>query len=165
MYKTKHHQTSKTLKSILVTITIITCMILTGCHINQNSITEPTTQQTLVTEEIEESNADNLDMSDTAPEIIETESITENIENAENTDSTKETDMTEPTVEVIEPPMDITDDELVEVLTYIPNAIVDLKYSTTDNFTGEQIYEPDMPAMLRFGTIKKLMKVQEELQW
>ncbi|MBE6156362.1 MAG: hypothetical protein E7161_01270 [Firmicutes bacterium] len=58
--------------------------------------------------------------------------------------------------------VEISDDELVKILDYIPNAIIDLKYATTDNFTGQIIYE-NSDALLRYGTIKKLMKVQDEL--
>lgn len=54
------------------------------------------------------------------------------------------------------------DEELVRVLDYIPSIYVDLKYAAEDNFTGMVIYDfPD--ASLRYGTVKKLAEVQEEL--
>ena len=55
------------------------------------------------------------------------------------------------------------DEDMVLILDYIPDMVIDLKYATTDNFTGQVIYEND-DAYLRYGTIKKLMKVQEELK-
>lgn len=55
------------------------------------------------------------------------------------------------------------DEEIVVVKDYIPDVIVDLKYATEDNFTGKVIYE-DAVARLRYGSVKKLMKVQEELR-
>lgn len=56
-----------------------------------------------------------------------------------------------------------TDDEMVLILDYIPDMVIDLKYATTDNFTGQIIYEND-DAYLRYGTVKKLMQVQNELK-
>jgi len=55
------------------------------------------------------------------------------------------------------------EEDFVPVLTYIPDAIVQLPYSTKDNFTGQIIYEFD-EAWIRYGTVKKLMAVQEELR-
>ena len=54
------------------------------------------------------------------------------------------------------------DDELVRVKDYIPDIITDLKYATTDNFTGVVIYD-DSTAYLRYGTVKKLAAAQSEL--
>lgn len=54
------------------------------------------------------------------------------------------------------------DDELVRVKDYIPDIVTDLKYATTDNFTGVVIYD-DSTAYLRYGTVKKLAAAQHEL--
>ena len=54
------------------------------------------------------------------------------------------------------------DDELVRVKDYIPDIVTDLKYATTDNFTGVVIYD-DSTAYLRYGTVKKLTAAQHEL--
>lgn len=54
------------------------------------------------------------------------------------------------------------DSDFVRVQDYIPDIVVDLKYATADNFTGAVIY-PFQDAYLRYGTVKKLMAVQEEL--
>ena len=53
-------------------------------------------------------------------------------------------------------------EELVKIKDYIPDIIIDLKYATNDNFTKQIIYENN-EAFLRYGTIKKLIKVQNEL--
>ena len=53
-------------------------------------------------------------------------------------------------------------EDLVEISKYIPNIVVELKYATTDNFTGVVIYDNNV-AMLRYGTVKKLINVQKEL--
>lgn len=55
------------------------------------------------------------------------------------------------------------DSDFVRVQDYIPDIVVDLKYATADNFTGAVIY-PFQDAYLRYGTVKKLMAVQEELR-
>lgn len=73
----------------------------------------------------------------------------------------QETTPTETPGKFITPLEEVDDNTMVNVSDYIPDAIVDLKYSTTDNFTGQQIYEADMPAQLRAGTVKKLVRAQE----
>lgn len=62
-----------------------------------------------------------------------------------------------------EPDMQVSDETFVKVKTYLPEIYVELKYATDDNFTGQKIYEFS-DAYLRFGTVKKLMQVQEELK-
>lgn len=55
------------------------------------------------------------------------------------------------------------DTDFVKVKDYIPDLVVDLKYSTVDNFTGERVYEFN-DLYLRYGTVLKLMEVQKELR-
>ena len=57
----------------------------------------------------------------------------------------------------------ISQSALVRVTDYIPDIVVDLKYATADNFTGHKIYD-FTEAYLRYGTVQKLKKVQEELR-
>ena len=57
---------------------------------------------------------------------------------------------------------EISNSEIVKVKDYIPNIYIDLKYATADNFTKKKIYDFD-EAYLRYGTVKKLMVVQKEL--
>lgn len=59
-------------------------------------------------------------------------------------------------------PTPASDEAAVRVRDYIPNIYVDLRYAGTDNFTGQVIYEFTEP-WLRYGTVKKLMAAQEEL--
>ena len=57
-----------------------------------------------------------------------------------------------------------TDDSTpVRVRDYIPDIAVDLRYATEQNFTGQVIYDFTEP-WLRWGTVKKLMGVQEDLR-
>lgn len=70
----------------------------------------------------------------------------------------------EPTMET--QPMllqDPKDTDFVRVKDYIPDVLEDLKYATADNFTGAVIYE-FQDTYLRYGTVKKLMAVQQELR-
>ncbi len=55
------------------------------------------------------------------------------------------------------------EDDFVRIRDYLPEVSVALPYATEDNFTGQRIYE-FTDAWLRYGTVKKLMAVQEELQ-
>lgn len=57
----------------------------------------------------------------------------------------------------------VEQDVFVDVEKYIPNVEVELKYAGTDNFTGKKIYD-FTDAYLRYGTVKKLRKVQDSLK-
>lgn len=54
------------------------------------------------------------------------------------------------------------DGDFVRVLDYIPTARQELRYATEENFTGKVIYD-FRDAYLRYGTVKKLMAVSEDL--
>lgn len=75
---------------------------------------------------------------------------------------------TDSTVPETAPPQEIrqpepADDAFVKVRAYIPDIIVDLRYATDNNFTGQTIYGFE-EVWLRYGTVRKLMEVQEELK-
>lgn len=55
------------------------------------------------------------------------------------------------------------DGDMVKVRDYIPDIFVELKYASTDNITGLIVYD-FQDAYLRYGTVKKLMQVQEALR-
>lgn len=69
---------------------------------------------------------------------------------------------TEPLPTVTEPWIEPSDQDFVRILDYIPDAVIDLRYATENNFTGQVIYDFNDP-WLRYGTVKKLMKVQSTL--
>lgn len=76
--------------------------------------------------------------------------------------STEETPReTGPSLEIVQPEPE--DDAFVMVHMYIPDVVVDLRYATEHNFTGQVIYGFDT-LWLRYGTVKKLMRVQEILR-
>ena len=66
-------------------------------------------------------------------------------------------------IESTEEPIEVSDDTFVRVKTYIPDISIELKYAGTDNFTGQKIYD-FTDAYLRYGTVKKLMQVQQKLR-
>lgn len=66
-----------------------------------------------------------------------------------------------PTGATAEPP-EPDDMELVRVADFIPGIRQSLAYATEDNFTGQQIYD-FADAYLRYGTVKKLKLVCDEL--
>lgn len=59
-------------------------------------------------------------------------------------------------------PVEPDDDEFVRVADYLPDIEVELRYAAEHNFTGQQIYD-FTDAWLRYGTVQKLILVQEEL--
>ena len=54
-------------------------------------------------------------------------------------------------------------EDFVRAADYIPDIFVDLRYASDNNFTGQRIYD-FRELWLRYGTVKKLMQVQEELK-
>ena len=66
---------------------------------------------------------------------------------------------TEPPIIQPEP----ADADFVNVKRYIPDVWVSLAYATEENFVGRKIYDFET-CWLRYGTVKKLMAVQEQLR-
>ncbi len=75
-------------------------------------------------------------------------------EESEESNSSEESEVTLP-----EP----NDSDIVLISDYIPEIRTDIRYATENNFTGKVIYESD-EAYLRYGTVKKLLEVQNELK-
>lgn len=61
---------------------------------------------------------------------------------------------------IVQPEPD--DGDFVRISDWIPEAVTDLRYATDGNFTGQRIYDFET-CWLRYGTVKKLMAVQEKL--
>ena len=105
----------------------------------------------------------------TIPEHEETEpELTIALSDATVEQSIPETEVTQPVTAPIEPPEETyplrepDDEDFVRIIDYIPTARVELAYATVNNFTGCQIYD-FTDAYLRYGTVRKLMKVSEAL--
>lgn len=78
---------------------------------------------------------------------------------ADYTDNTTTDSITVPTNSALNEP---SGDTVVMIREYMPDVYVDLKYASTENFTGQVIYDFSEPS-LRYGTVKKLYLVQQEL--
>ena len=63
----------------------------------------------------------------------------------------------------VPPPTEPADSDFVRILDYIPSARQELPYATEANFTGKVIYS-FQDAYLRYGTVKKLILVSEDLE-
>lgn len=85
-------------------------------------------------------------------ESTETESTTEDTQQ-----STEDTTITEPA------PPEPADEEFVLIADYIPSAKLEIAYATENNFTGQKIYAFS-ETYLRYGTVKKLKQVSDELE-
>lgn len=57
----------------------------------------------------------------------------------------------------------IDNSSFIQIIDYIPDIIIDLKYATIHNFTRKKIYFFS-DAYLRYGTLKKLFSVQNDLR-
>ena len=53
---------------------------------------------------------------------------------------------------------------LVDVRAVVPDIVCDLRYMSSDNITGQQLYPKDMPCLLLASTAEKLRRAQEALR-
>ncbi len=114
-------------------LVLVLALVLTGCYTTTPLQTLPTVAQTTP------------EMTTTVPETT-----------PESTTTAPET-----TPEPTSPP-EPADEDFVPIRDYLPDAVILLPYSTADNFTGQVIYDFSQP-WLRYGTVKKLMAVQQAL--
>lgn len=120
----------------------ILCIVLNGCeYFNEDTAIDHTLEKQSEDVSIQEDEVEiQAEASDAEEQTPDTES-----------------DSVEPVIVPVEKTV------FVKVQDYIPEIFVDLKYHTTDNFTGQKIYE-FCDAYLRYGTVEKLMKVQGALE-
>ena len=117
---------------------LLLCLLLAGCGIQEPVQTEMPTE---------------------LPVVTETVTVTE-----PSTEAPTEVPIqlsTEPSTEAPTQPPE--DEELVRVADHIPGIREKLAYATEENFTGQKIYD-FYNAYLRYGTVKKLAAVCEELE-
>ena len=115
---------------------ILLALLLTGCSRKEALIAATTIPETVVATTVPET---------TVPETASAETIP-----------------TEPETVSTLPPEPESDEVFVRVLDYIPTASQQLMYATESNFTGQVIYD-FTEAYLRWGTVKKLQLVCEDL--
>lgn len=146
-------------------IILILVLCLTACSTatenqgknNAEAVTsqvhDDTVSENMASENSEENNTDSEIQDDKNDEFNTTENASE-IENREETTNTQSQQI---------PKTEPTDEDFVRVTDYISNIVVDLRYATDNNFTGQKIYD-FTDVWLRLGTVKKLILVQEELE-
>ena len=143
------------MKKLIALFLLLVCVLsLAGCSFNgivkESSV--PHAETTLPTTQVEKpSTSATTTPTETCTTLHETQSPT-----------------TEPTQSETVPPLviaqpELSDDDFVMVKTYIPDVFVDLRYSTEFNFTNKRIYD-FTDVWLRYGTVKKLVLVQEQLK-
>lgn len=92
------------------------------------------------------------------------ETFIEEKPNKEETEAFRQEYSNKKSKEPVEVPvLTIEKEDFVNIKEYIPNIYIDLKYSTTDNFTGQKVYDFS-EAYLRYGTVEKLLKIQNILE-
>jgi D-alanyl-D-alanine dipeptidase len=130
-------------------ILILISLLLVGCasESNPESSSEP---EQIKSTHSEASFNEEAESSETESDSVESEGSTEKEESVEYEES----------VEPLPLPLD---SDLVLISDYIPDIKTDIRYATENNFTGKVIYNSDK-AYLRYGTVKKLLAVQNELK-
>ncbi len=138
----------------ILTILLITmCLIFTSCGSTETADdTKSTVTEEVSSDENSDSDATIENKADVSEEDISTEDTKASQDVEASTESTEEETLAE-----VEP----ADTDYVLVTDYIPEIVVDLKYATSDNFTGTVIYD-FTDAYLRYGTVKKLKEANDE---
>ena len=95
------------------------------------------------------------------PETTATESAPAVLPTASEEETTAPAEETLPPQEIVQP--EPRDEDFVLVSAYLLDAVIDLRYATPDNFTNQEIYD-FQDVWLRYGTVKKLIPVQEALR-
>lgn len=139
------------MKRSYLLLALIAVMIFAGCSYAPGNEKEPFIEKWLDLPSVE------------LNDYQSSKAYTSETEPLESVDPTEATGPIEaPEVNLAEMPAR-ADSDFVRVKDYIPDVIVDVKYATANNFTGEAVYDFS-DAYLRYGTVVKLMKVQEELR-
>ncbi|MCB9849479.1 MAG: DUF1460 domain-containing protein [Phycisphaerales bacterium] len=68
-----------------------------------------------------------------------------------------------PALNATNAPVDSADDPLVEVADVDPRIMIDLRYATSENFTGKTLYPADLRCQLRKSVAERLHHAQERL--
>ena len=130
--------------------------------------TEESAEETSVEDVSEETSAENSDTSestessslvDKAKEVVE--DVVSDIKDFVDEVATDEE--SSDTQEESEQKVSIKDTDFVVVKDYIPDITISLAYATEENFVKKKIYTDNI-CYLRYGTVKKLSKVQEAVK-
>lgn len=154
----------KIINLVLALLLIVSCCGCSSLTSTNNQSENALIQETTFTNNIPQSSSTH------AADTEETRASSKNPEDAKEASSSDsgltsepippdvEVSVSEEVVDFVEP----NDADFVRITDYISTAVIDLKYATEDNFTGQVIYSFN-DAWLRYGTVKKLMLVADEL--
>ena len=121
------------------TLIVVLCLLLSACAPHKTA--DATVPVDTVTPSVED--AETLSPSQNAGDPMNQIEVEVQDETTETVSPPEETVILDPTTnptptEVPIPSLDtLANDDVVRILDYIPNAIIDLKYATEDNFTGK----------------------------
>lgn len=128
-------------RTLVLFIFVVFCF--TGCSVlSKEKDYDSTTEKTKTTQ------ITNQNSTSAATQVFTTDAV------LETTAKTTTTTTTEKSVH---------NSDFVRVKDHIPDIYTELRYATTNNFTGKKIYN-FYDAWLRYGTVKKLSNVQAELR-
>lgn len=144
-----------------IILALLAVLILSGCGEKRvdgptvppenaestTTATEMTTEATVMTEQIPD-----VTMPET-PDFLRDDQILE----------VPQTHMVYPELPRLEKLFETMDSDFVLVSDYLPSVSVELQYATIENFTEQVIYDFE-DAYLRYGTVKKLELVCQELE-
>lgn len=120
----------------------------------------PDRQPTITTDPLPITEPVSTEGADTGPVTTPAPPVTTSELPLKTTASEAQTTTSEP---ITSPTPEPSDEDFVRIIDYIPDALIDLRYATDNNFTGKPIYT-FKDAWLRYGTVKKLAKAADELR-
>ena len=154
----------KIISGILALVLVVSCCGCSSLTSTNNQSENALIQETTFTNNIPQSSSthtadtEETRASSESPEDTQESSSSDSSVTSEPIPPDVEVSVSEEAVDFVEP----NDADFVRITDYIPTAVIDLKYATEDNFTGQVIYSFN-DAWLRYGTVKKLMLVADEL--
>ncbi len=137
----------------MISLVLLLSLLLTACAANQTPEAETSVVSAIVTEE--PTQAPETEAAQ-APEAEATEP-------AQMEEPTQAPEAEEAPARILPELQEPKDTDFVAVRDYLPDVLVDLRYAGENNFTGRQLYDFSEP-FLRYGTVKKLMAVCQELE-
>lgn len=144
-----------------ILMVVMLCLLLTGCVNDATSSATTNGATTAPTSEAATAPADTTEPVQTTLPVEDTMTTTETTVPAVTIAPVEPTVPAQTTAPVVQ--KDPAEDDFVRVADYIPGAIMELKYTTDDNICGKPVYNFH-DAYLRYGTVKKLAAVQQELE-
>lgn len=155
-------------KRYLMAVVILLAALPAGCK-NKEPAQTVSVESTYAVENVSASVVENTSQTTDVETEVEVESEEKEADN-ETEAQTESENETESFTEEVETEVESSDEQsgpnvsdFVRVKDYIPDIIVDLRYATADNFTGQVLYDFD-EAYLRYGTVLKLKAAHEELK-